>query len=239
MNVQKTQFQIFSKNNIAINMELDINGILLKNVRVVKLLGFMIDDGLTWSAHVQHILSKLGKSKFLFERSKRLMTADVMKIFYYSHFYSHVCYGISLWGPMCQKGDFNKLFRKQKDFIRSMSNAKYNAHTEPLFKSLNILKLRDCVICEMSKFGYMLKHDLLPPKITSIFEHKNIHRNTRNTSLPHIPPHKTSKFNNSFIVKGISCYKKLPLSVQLKPSLNSFISSVKKYLTSSQVSMAL
>ena len=39
-----------------------------------------------------------------------------------------------------------KIFKLQKKAIRIISLAKYNAHTEPLFKTLNLLKINDISI---------------------------------------------------------------------------------------------
>ena len=39
-----------------------------------------------------------------------------------------------------------KIFKLQKKAIRIISLAKYNAHTEPLFKTLNLLKMNDIFI---------------------------------------------------------------------------------------------
>ena len=47
-------------------------------------------------------------------------------------------YGLLVWGY-----ENEKIFKLQKKAIRLISLAKYNAHTEPLFKTLNLLKIND------------------------------------------------------------------------------------------------
>ena len=56
--------------------------------------------------------------------------------------YLYLIYGITLWGN-APKIHLTKLITIQKKIIRMVSAAKYSAHTEPLFKTLNILKLED------------------------------------------------------------------------------------------------
>ena len=54
-----------------------------------------------------------------------------------------------------------RIFKLQKKAIRMISLAKYNAHTEPLFKTLNLLKINDIFTSSQLKFYYkFLKNDL-------------------------------------------------------------------------------
>ena len=56
----------------------------------------------------------------------------------------------------------NKLFLKQKKIIRIINHAKYNAHTDILFKRSNILKLSEMVDLEILKSVYLFTKNLLP-----------------------------------------------------------------------------
>ncbi len=56
----------------------------------------------------------------------------------------------------------NDLFKKQKTAIRIISNAKYNAHTEPLFKTLDILPLPFLIQYFQLQFMQHLQQKFLP-----------------------------------------------------------------------------
>jgi hypothetical protein len=55
------------------------------------------------------------------------------------------------------------LFIKQKAAIRIISNTKYNSHTAPLFKKLNILPVRMLIQLHLSKIMFFYKNNMLPP----------------------------------------------------------------------------
>ena len=57
----------------------------------------------------------------------------------------------------------NPLIKQQKKGIRIISNSHYNAHTEPIFKSLSILWLSDLNIQTNLKFFHSFVHNLTPP----------------------------------------------------------------------------
>ena len=69
----------------------------------------------------------------------------------------HLNYSILLWGSTSQK-----LQKIQKNSIRLVQLAKYNAHTEPIFKELKLLKLADLCTLHDLKFCYRLENGLLP-----------------------------------------------------------------------------
>ena len=50
----------------------------------------------------------------------------------------HLNYGVIVWGHMIKD-----IFKIQKKAVRTITNSKYNAHTDPLFRNMNILKLTD------------------------------------------------------------------------------------------------
>ena len=58
----------------------------------------------------------------------------------------------------------------QKRAVRFITNSKYNAHTEPLFKQLNLLKVKDIFELTALKSFYKLKKNYLPVYITGMFQ---------------------------------------------------------------------
>ena len=71
---------------------------------------------------------------------------------------SHLNYGILTWGFACQR-----LKKLQKKAIRIITRCKYNAHTDPLFKALDILTIDDMLNLNALKFYYKYVHNILPP----------------------------------------------------------------------------
>ena len=76
---------------------------------------------------------------------------------YNSLFVSHINYGLLVWG-----GDLDRIFKLQKKAVRIITRNDYIAHTEPIFKSLELLKVEDLSKLKILKFYYNLLHDSLP-----------------------------------------------------------------------------
>ena len=56
----------------------------------------------------------------------------------------HILYGFPIYSNTSPR-IIDKIFKKQKRSIRIINNAKFNAHTEPLFYSCSILPLNELI----------------------------------------------------------------------------------------------
>ena len=69
-----------------------------------------------------------------------------------------------------------RLIKLQKRAIRIITDSKYNSHTEPLLKSLNILKINDIFTIQCLKFFHNYINDRVPVFFRSFFvEHALYH----------------------------------------------------------------
>ena len=140
---------------------------------------------MNWKSHTDYIATKISKSIGILNRPKHILPTEIKKMIYNSLILSHINYGIVMMG---YHSDI--LYKLQKRAMIIMSLAPYNAHSEPLFKSFNILKISD--IFTLSQFR--LYHKLINNKLLSYFanmqfeQNKNIHRyNTRSSINIHLP----------------------------------------------------
>ena len=69
----------------------------------------------------------------------------------------HLQYAILCWGFKN-----SRLFKLQKRAIRIITCSKYNAHTDPLFKKMNLLKISDLYNISLLKFFHKLRNNKLP-----------------------------------------------------------------------------
>ena len=69
----------------------------------------------------------------------------------------HINYCLIMWGFHS-----SRILILQKRAVRTITNSWYRAHTEPIFKNLNILKVHDLYWLMVLKFYYKLKNNLLP-----------------------------------------------------------------------------
>ena len=102
---------------------------------------------------------------FSLSRTKRYLDSSVLLKIYNLLILSHLHYGILCWGFDC-----HKLFKIQKKAIRLICKSKYNAHTDPLFKSLKLLKVNDIFKLQCIKFFQKYSQNNLPKYFLNIFQ---------------------------------------------------------------------
>ena len=134
-----------------------INGKQIENVKLFKFLGIMFDEHLTWKNHITMITNKLSKVIGILNRLKHIYPQQALLSIYNALFLSHMTYGLLLWGN--QVVQVSKL---QKKSIRLITGSEYLAHSEPLFKELELLKIEDLYKLKILKFYYNLSYGLLP-----------------------------------------------------------------------------
>ena len=98
----------------------------------------------------------------------------------------------------------------QKKCLRIITFSFYKDHSNPLFKNLKLLKLRDVLESEIIKFFYKYSRNELPKSVCSnILVHEVHTRNTRNNLLIYIPRMSTSRYgNHSLRSDGASLWNK-------------------------------
>ena len=85
----------------------------------------------------------------------------------------HINYCLLSWGSASA---VKTIFTIQKRAIRAISSAGYNAHTEPLFKFFNVLKVEDIYNYRLLVLYYNLKHKNVPYHIASFLPKTSIAR---------------------------------------------------------------
>ena len=97
--------------------KLFLNQFQLKKVQSTKFLGVIIDEGLTWEAHIEHLEKKLNSCIVMIKRIKNsIPKSEYLKI-YNALFMSHLSYCISCWGGI-PAYKLNKISAIQKRCIR-------------------------------------------------------------------------------------------------------------------------
>ena len=192
LNVKKTKFMIFhhkQRNIENLIPQLNLNEQIIERVTDFDFLGLTIDQHLTWNGHVQKISNKISRSLGIMCKLKRFLPQNILKILYNSLILPHLQYCILSWGF---KSD--RIFKLQKRAVRIITCSKHNAHTEPLLKTLNLLKIEDIMKTKALKLYYRYKQNELPKYFESMFTESNDNhsRDTRHKSLLYQLPTKTS-----------------------------------------------
>ena len=129
------------------------------------------------------------------DRLKRYLPSSAMKLMNDSLILSHLLFGITNWGF-----EWERISKLQKRALRIMTNSRYNAHTEPLFKKLNLLKVKDIFDVQCLKFWYKFVNNKLHVPIyfrdMYKFNHELHDIETRNHDRLHLYPTRTSGARN-------------------------------------------
>lgn len=136
---------------------------------------------------------KLSQSLYILKQLKHCFNTECLRILYFSLVHSHLLYGLICWGQG-NSALLKQTEKLQKRAVRIISKAKYNSHTEPLFKKHYILKLQDQYEYNALKFIFDYRQHSLP----KTFDHLLVlnrqlpnSRDTRQSELYHIPRSRT------------------------------------------------
>lgn len=232
INLDKTHFIIFAgKKHIPDNIDIKIGNTSIERVFSTKFLGILIDSQITWKNHIQYIRSKLCKIKGILCKIKQNLTKEARKTIYYSLMYPYLQYCNIAWGS-AQNAIINPLVIIQKKTVRLLDDADYYAHTNPIFKELQIMKLDDIYKAESLKFVY----DCINSNVKSAISFKavrNVHNfNIRTKTLLRPPKPKTELDKRSISYLGCINWNELPSTIKTSTSKIAFKSQLKKFLIS-------
>ena len=145
LNPSKTVCIVFNlPGRKKMTVELEFGDVKLKSTNTTKFLGVWIDSCLNWNEHLKQLMIKLKRNLVLLRNSKNFLLKHGMKLLYYAQFYSHLSYGISIWGCMMKKEQLNKIDKLQKKAI-SLINLKSNANT--IMNDKKLLSIEESYVC--------------------------------------------------------------------------------------------
>jgi hypothetical protein len=181
----KTKFILFSRQNVNRGVEILCNNnndnenvpSLIHPIsrvgvdfddKTVKFLGVLFDDELNFKQHISMIRSKLSRALFQLRSAKNFLAKESLLLLYHAIFHSHLAYATIVWSSATHSL-INDIFKLQKKAVRIISNSKFNAHTEPLFKDLNILPLPDLITFFQIQFVHRYLNNLLPRSFANMW----------------------------------------------------------------------
>lgn len=170
----------------------------------VKFLGVMLDSSLNWSSHINYILPKICRTVFLLRKLVNCIPIEYVRSSYFAFFQSHIRYGLLIWGG---SNKIQSVLIVQKNAIRVMSSAAFNAHCRPLFIKLQILTVVNLYIFDAVMYTFKRKANHVT--------RSDIHlHDTRNKHLLDIEFYRLEKTKNMYIVLGPKFVNHLPKYVQ-------------------------
>ena len=197
---------------------------------------------MNWNSHLSKLVVKLKRNVNLLRVSKHTLNIHAKKSLYYAQIYSHLLYGLTVWGNMISNRSLTKLQKIQNKCFKLIfrSNA-----TVDNYHSFKLLRLSDMIKIANLKHGHKVQYSHLPERILLcnktdnndrllVKEHRYPTRNkgipnlpftdcllvkehrypTRNKGIPNLPFTDCLCYRQSFLYQSILIYQNLPLSVK-------------------------
>jgi len=190
INPKKTKLMTFSYRKKVDDPILKLGNDVITPVEHFDFLGLRIDKHLTWKHHINKTANKLSRINFVLNKLKRFLPLNILRTMYFSLFQSHLNFGILHWGHTIKDGQPCDILTKlQKRAMRIITNSPYSCHTTPLFKALEVLKLKDMFNYFVLKFAYRFHNHILPGYFLTNFKFLRSHDvhtyRMRNDSIRH------------------------------------------------------
>jgi hypothetical protein len=211
---------LFNNNDLGVNDEsriFELDRIYDDNPNVkdrsFKLLGVYLDENLSFTQHCNHISSKLSQSCYIINRVKNLLPRKALRTLYFSLFHPHLLYCLPIYSCTTSK-NIKKIKTLQKKVIRSICNANYTAHSEPLFEMLNILPLDKLITYSQGLLTHAIVHKYSPPALHNQWvtnADRNIGRELRNDRDLYVPMAVTEQVKKLPICAFAENWNKLPI----------------------------
>ena len=149
LNYEKTQYVHFTlKGTVLHEVSIGYNN-LIYNSTNTKILGVIIENTLSWKAHIDHLLPNLCLACYGVRTFKPFMCQENLKSIYYSYFHSLMTYGIIFLGNSTHS---SHVVRLQKRVIRIITDSRPRDSCRQLFKQLGILPLTSQYIFSLLLF---------------------------------------------------------------------------------------
>ena len=170
LNNDKTEIIYFHKPNniVPSDIKIKLNGKKLCPSKKIKYLGVYLDETLNGESHCEELIKKLNRANGILAKARHFVTLNELKNIYHAIFSSHLMYGCQIWTQKLISVT-DKISILQKNAIRILTFSDFKAHSEPLFKQLNILKFKDNIVLQNCMFVYDYLKGNLPNSFDDAF----------------------------------------------------------------------
>ena len=193
-----------------------------------KFLGVTIDTNLSWSVHINNIVSKLSKGVGVISRLRHTLPTNLLIKIYYILIMPYLTYCCVIWGNSALT-HLKKNIVIQKKCIRIITKSHFIAHTEPLYHQLNILCFTDIVYVQNAVFMYQFTNNLLSPDFKHLFMYHNY--STRQFNKLKIPLFRLTISQAHIHFIGVGIWNSLPTYLKTSKNITIFKLRIKRHIS--------
>ena len=230
LNPDKTQFIIFRSKSTLLtpDVSLQLNNTSIAPLPEVKYLGIVLDEHLTFGAHIAHLERKIGNKIAVFRKIRHQLTEHAKKTFYISSIQSVLEYGSNAFAHCLREGQYERLVRLSRRALRTVFNLTHFNSISALQKRNHLLPLAARYQLRLFVLIFRSLNDLASPLLSSCFSLRSAssHTNSRTRSqvskaltLP-AALNRYGLFSLSFL--GSDRWNSLPADIRLCTSVSRF-----------------
>ena len=230
--ISKTNFIVFKprQKRQTLDINVEISQCAIGRVKETAFLSVILDENVTWKPHIANVSRKISKSIGIIYKASFCLPTTYLCTMYFCLVYPYLVYCISVW-ESTYPSNLNRIFLLQKKVIRIISKSALDAHTEPIFKQVKILKVSDIYRSQIGKFMFSFKKGLLPDAFSEMFLLTNQihHYNIRNSNSFYLFSCRTN-IRQFASFQGPKLFNSFSTEIQDADSFSQFKSELKTFL---------
>jgi len=230
INAAKTKYMIFKNvNKPSIRLDLAIENVCLEEVQIIKYLGVMIDNKLSWLPHIERITKKivplLGKLKRLGTKFNK----RIINILYHSHILSNVRYCINSWS-MCPEYAKNKIEKLMKKALKILYRLEPRTGSELVFSIAGQINLRSIIFIEKAKLMYKIVNNQAKNNFNILRRDQVPNVTTRRSNKLNVPASRTDKHKYGTLVTSIKIFNIITSDIKMLSNIKLFQKKLQSYV---------
>ena len=218
INYSKTKFMVIRSGRLEdlSDFIVNIDGNSIERVSCFKYLGLDIDDDFSWKSHIRSLESDISRISSFICKLRHYVSFECLKSFYYAKVYSKLQYSILAWGG-CNDSRLRRLNVLHNNIVRIMTlknmPPQVRLSTKTLFKSVDLLQLKDIFHLELAKFMHRASSNDLPHNLNQMFTRiSSLHRYPTSSSRNRVfskPIARKAIYRNWISSTGITLWEKV------------------------------
>ena len=233
LNVSKSSFLLFHPPQKKLSkIQLLIDNKYIPEKTQTKYLGVIFDKHLTWQNHITYINRKLNKALGILSKIRYVVPSYILKTIYMSFFKPHLDYCNIIWS-CTSKTILEPIKISMNKAVRIMTFSKYDSHSEPLYKKLNLLNLSNTTYYNLGKFLWDTINNInIPTCIQGIVKLKQTSKFNRHiTQTKKFTPLFRTLYKAYFVTTtGPSLWNNIPTDIKSVMSKKLFTNKYRHYL---------
>ena len=230
-NPSKTEVVLFStKRKPLAHPPLYLGGTLLTEVLQHRHLGIILTPNLSWTAHIEMIVTKASQRVGMMKRLKYVLGRGSLQKLYSSMIRPILEYGCILFDG-CSARDYDLLESVQYDAARVCIGAMWNKNRQKLLVELGWEKLSNRRRYFKLLMFYKIKNSLVPDYLNILLPSvSDVHYNLRNPHRLRLPRARTDKYKLSFLPSTIEAWNSIPPDITSSLTVQIFKSKLSSHL---------